>query len=245
MTDLLPPTAASILASLSVLILTAAIYLRFFYVDFAAIEGIPEIPGTSLLHGHLYMLGQDHATTAQKWSQDYGWPIYQIMLGNRRVVILNGFDVAREWLVTRQNYTVDRPLLYTFHNLVSKTSGRSLDSGRKRARTKIKQASTIGTNPWNEHTRKQRRVVGSLTTSSAIKRLEGMLDLETSRMIGGLFKDSRGDRAISPHIYQKRLALNVILMFCYGRRFEDITDPLLLRILTDAKIISRRVFSLR
>lgn len=131
MTDLLTPTAASVLACFSVVVLTAAIYLRFFYVDFAAIEGIPEIPGASLLHGHLYMLGQDHATTAQKWSQVYGWPIYQVRLGNRRVVILNGFEVAREWLVTCQNYTVDRPLLYTFHNLVSKTSGRSINFGRK------------------------------------------------------------------------------------------------------------------
>ncbi|KAG8162134.1 hypothetical protein KVR01_007899 [Diaporthe batatas] len=223
MTDLLTPTALSMVACVSVIALTVAIYFRLFYVDFAAIEGIPEIPGNSLLHGHLYMLGQDHATTAQKWSQDYGWPIYQIRLGNRRVVILNGFEVAREWLVTRQNYTVDRPLLYTFHNVVSKTS-----------------ASTIGTNPWNEHTRKQRRVVGSLTTSPAMKRLEGMLDLETSRMVEGLFKESRGGNAISPHIYQKRLALNVVLMFCYGRRFEDIADPLLLRILDDAKTISRR-----
>lgn len=109
---------------LSAIILTLALtYLRFFYVDFAPIRNIPEIPGGSLLHGHLYMLGKDHATTAEKWSQDYGWPIYQVRLGNRRVIFLNSFNVAREWLVTRQSYTVDRPSLYTFHNLVSKTSG--------------------------------------------------------------------------------------------------------------------------
>lgn len=68
-----------------------------------------------------------------------------------------------------------------------------------------------------------------------------MLDLETSHMVEGIFMASGAGKAISPHIYQKRLALNVVLMFCYGKRFEDITDPLLLRILGDAKIISRRV----
>lgn len=125
MTDSLVPDVTSILAYIALIILTAAIYLRFFYVDFSAIGGIPEIPGGSLLHGHLYMLGQDHATTAQKWSHDYGWPIYQVRLGSRRVICLNGFEVAREYLVTRQSYTIDRPLMYTFHNLVSKTSGRS------------------------------------------------------------------------------------------------------------------------
>lgn len=102
------------------------IYIRFFYADFPTIHGIPEIPGGSLVHGHLYMLGQDHATTAEKWAQQFGWPIYQIRLGYRRVIFLNGFDVAREWLVTRQSCTIDRPLLYTFHGVVSKTSGTTL-----------------------------------------------------------------------------------------------------------------------
>lgn len=109
------------------------------------------------------------------------------------------------------------------------------------SRAKASQASTIGSNPWNEATKKQRRVVGSLTTSPAIKRLAGMLDLETSRMVEGFLDASKENKAVSPHIYQKRLALNVVLMFCYGRRFEDIADPLLLGILGDAKVISRLV----
>lgn len=58
-------------------------------------------------------------------------------------------------------------------------------------------------------------------------------------MVEGLFEASKGGKSVSPHIYQKRLALNIVLMFCYGRRFEDIADPLLHRILGDAKIISR------
>ena len=106
------------------IVITCFIYIRFYYVDFAVIKGIPEIPGGSLLHGHLYQLGQDHATTAEAWAKKYGWPIYQVRLGCRRVIILNGFDIAREWLVTRQACTIDRPLLYTFHGIVSKTSGR-------------------------------------------------------------------------------------------------------------------------
>lgn len=101
-------------------------------------------------------------------------------------------------------------------------------------------AATIGTNPWDERTKKQRRVVGSYTTAPAIRRLEPMLDLETSQMLSGLYEDGKhGSKAINPHIYQKRLALNIILMFSYARRFSAIDDPLLLGILSDASTISR------
>lgn len=67
-----------------------------------------------------------------------------------------------------------------------------------------------------------------------------MLDLETSEMVKSICRDGkRGSKQIMPHIYQKMLSLNIVLMFCYGRRFEDINDPLLLSILRDASIISR------
>lgn len=202
--------------------IASAIYLRYFYVDLGRIEGIPEIPGGTPTAGHLYMLGEDHASTAERWAITKSWPIYQIRLGYRRAIILNSFDAAREWIVTKQTSTIDRPWLYTFHSVVSKTS-----------------AATIGTNPWDERTKKQRRVVGSYTTTPAIRRLEPMLDLETSQMVTGLYEDGKyGKDAISPHIYQKRLALNIILMFSYARRFSAIDDPLLLGILSDANTIS-------
>jgi hypothetical protein len=41
------------------------IYLHFFYVDFNHIKGLPEIPGGSWISGHLYMLQNDHASTAE------------------------------------------------------------------------------------------------------------------------------------------------------------------------------------
>jgi phenylacetate 2-hydroxylase len=101
-------------------------------------------------------------------------------------------------------------------------------------------AATIGTNPWNERTKKQRRVVGSLTTAPAIKRLSGMIDLETLEMVKLIIREGQGgSKQIMPHMYQKMLALNIVLMFCYGRRFSDVNDPLLLGILSDASIISR------
>ncbi|KAF7195244.1 Phenylacetate 2-hydroxylase [Pseudocercospora fuligena] len=211
----------SVLAAF-LLIATGCIYLKYFYTDFASIDGIPEPRGASLFYGHLPLLGKDHATTAEHWARENSWPVLQVRLGCKRVVLLNGFQAARDWLVTNQASTIDRPLFYTFHKVVSKTS-----------------AATIGTNPWNERTRKQRLVVGSLTTAPAIKRLAGLIDLETSQMVHSISQQSKnGTNEVCCHLDQKRLALNIILMFCYGKRFESIHDPLLNQILSDAATIS-------
>ncbi|KAJ5238564.1 cytochrome P450 [Penicillium chermesinum] len=210
-------SASSILIGLLLLAL-----LLCFYVDFSQISGIPEIPGGTFLAGHLYQLGNDHATTAERWAAQYEAPVFQVRLGRRRAIFINSFEDAREWLVKNQSATLDRPQFYTFHGVVSATS-----------------AATIGTSPWNERTKKQRRVVGSFTTGPSIQKLRQMLNQETFAMVSDLYQDSQnGVAAIMPHIYQKRLALNIMMMFCYGTRFSSISDPLLLQILSDASTIA-------
>lgn len=67
-----------------------------------------------------------------------------------------------------------------------------------------------------------------------------MLDMETCAMISSLYYDTqKGAMDISPHVYQKRLALNLMIMFCYGTRFNSVQNPMLLQILKDAKTIAR------
>lgn len=71
-------------------------------------------------------------------------------------------------------------------------------------------------------------------------RAASMMDLETCAVISSLYRDSdRGAAEIMPHVYQKRLALNLMLTFCYGTRFDSVADPMLLRILEDATTIAR------
>ncbi|OAP57618.1 hypothetical protein AYL99_08356 [Fonsecaea erecta] len=217
-----PATAGCGIIVIAAVVLLTPVCFRLLYLDFPTIKGIPEIPGGDLIHGHFYELGDDHATTAEKWSLQYSWPVFQIRMGRRRAILLNGFHAAREWLVTNQASTLDRPRLYTFHGVVSATS-----------------AATIGTNPWDERTKKQRRVVGSYTTGPAIRQMRSMLDLEVCAMISAIYYDSKkGEIDLMPHIYQKRLALNLMMMFCYSTRFPTVTDPLLLQILSDATTIA-------
>ncbi|TVY48400.1 Phenylacetate 2-hydroxylase [Lachnellula occidentalis] len=206
------------------LITTAAVYvyLYFFYVDIPKIDGIPEIPGGEILAGHLYTLGNDHATTAEAWAFKYGWPVFQLRMGRRRAIMLNSFEAARDWMVKNQAATLDRPWFHTFHGVISATS-----------------AATIGTSPWDERTKKQRRVVGSFTTGPSIQKLRKVLHMETCAVISSLYYDSQKGRTdIMPHIYQERLALNLMMMFCYGTRFSSVEDPLLVQILKDASTIA-------
>ncbi|TVY43659.1 Phenylacetate 2-hydroxylase [Lachnellula subtilissima] len=198
------------------------VYLRFFYVDIPKIDGIPEIPGGEILAGHLYKLGNDHATTAEAWASKYGWPVFQLRMGQRRAIMLNSFEAARDWMVKNQAATLDRPWFHTFHGVISATS-----------------AATIGTSPWDERTKKQRRVVGSFTTGPSIQKLRKVLHMETCAVISSLYYDSQKGRTdIMPHIYQERLALNLMMMFCYGTRFSSVEDPLLLQILKDGSTIA-------
>jgi phenylacetate 2-hydroxylase len=236
-------TPLQILSFLMVTIgIGALIYLWFSYVDLPSIQGIPEIPGGELLAGHFYKLGDDHATTAEGWAQKYNWPLFQLRMGQRRAVILNSFDAAREWTVKNQAATLDRPWFYTFHGIVSKTSGRWWHAIEKSSAilTDLVTAATIGTSPWDESTKKQRRVVGSFTTGPSIRDMRPMLDLEICAMISAMHYDSdKGQKEVVPHIYQKRLALNLMTMFCYGTRFTTVKDPMLLQILSDANTIAR------
>ncbi|KAE8548284.1 hypothetical protein TMatcc_010154 [Talaromyces marneffei ATCC 18224] len=223
MTGLTVPNSIAVLGlATSVIGLSAVIFLRFFYVDFRKIDGIPEIPNGDLLAGHLYQLGDDHATRSETWTNTYGWPIFQLRMGRRWAIMLNSFEAAREWIIKNQSATLDRPWFHTFHGVISATS-----------------AATIGTSPWDERTKKQRRVVGSFTTGPSIQKLRNMLDMETCAMISAIYYDSqKGSNDIMPHIYPKRLALNLMTMFCYGTRFSTTTDPMLLQILSDASTIA-------
>lgn len=124
MTGITVPNGFAVLGLATCVIgIAVVIFLRFFYIDFPKIEGIPEIPNWDLLAGHLYQLDDDHATKSETWARTYGWPVFQLRMGRRRAIVLNSFEAAREWMVKNQTATLDRPWFHTFHGVISATSG--------------------------------------------------------------------------------------------------------------------------
>ena len=79
-------------------------------------------------------------------------------------------------------------------------------------------------------------------TRPAIQKAAPMIDLETSAVVEDILAGCGGiektDAEVDPRLIFQRLALNVVLMMCYGLRIADIDDPLLHNILNVAHSVS-------
>ncbi|KAL4956731.1 cytochrome P450 [Aspergillus filifer] len=215
------PQAVSILAIVSLLYGIYYLANSAFCTDIPKISGIPELPNSFPFFGHLKALGSDHASAFEAAYKAHGHGVVQAKLGNRRVLVLNSFAAAQEIIVKNASATIDRPLSYTFHGIVSKTQG-----------------GTIGTAPWSEPTKRMRTTAGALMTRPAIQRSAPMLDVETQALVRGLFEATGEGDEVDPRIYFQRLALNLTLVWCYGTRVESVEDPLLHETLRVAHSVS-------
>jgi phenylacetate 2-hydroxylase len=180
--------------------------------DTPKIKNLPEIPGVPLF-GNLIQLGQDHARVSAKWAKQYGWPVFQTRLGNRRIVFANTFDSVKHLWITNQSSLISRPMLYTFHSVVSSSQG-----------------FTIGTSPWDESCKKRRKVAATALNRPAVQSYMPFIDLESMVAIKDLYKDSNGgELELDPRKYFHRFALNTSLTLNYGIRIDGGIDQELLR----------------
>ncbi|KAJ9645600.1 hypothetical protein H2204_001181 [Knufia peltigerae] len=225
------PKFVFVLGFLAILILFCRwMYQQAYGTDVDKIAGIPEPSGTLPFYGHLKALGNDHASKFQQWAIENDWPVFQARLGNRRIIVLNSFDAAQDFIVKNAGATIDRPLFYTFHSVLSKTQG-----------------GTIGTSPWDESCKRRRTVVGSIMTRPAILKSANMLDLEITALVKDLESSSfriiseKGDRRsmeMDPRLHFQRMALNLTLMMCFATRFDRLEDPMLHELLDIALSVS-------
>jgi len=190
--------------------------------DISKIKGLPEIPGSLPILGHLRQLGPDHATICEGWWRQYGQSVFQIRLGNTRAVVVNSFEDAKRMLIGNQTAVIDRPTLYTFHGVISTTQG-----------------FTIGSSPWDESCKNKRKAAGQALGRPAMRGYFDMFDLESYCIVRDLFRDSKnGESEISVRPYIQRYALNTTLTLCYGIRMDNVYDDMLREILHVGSAIS-------
>jgi len=179
--------------------------------DIRKIKNLPEVPGIPIF-GNLLQLGDQHARVAGSWVKRYG-PVFQVRLGNRRVVFANTFDSVKHLWITNQSSLISRPTLYTFHSVVSSSQG-----------------FTIGTSPWDESCKQRRKAAATALNRPAVQSYMPIIDLESCLATKDLVRDSKdGTVDLDPRRYFHRFALNTSLTLNYGIRIDGSIDQELLR----------------
>ncbi|KAH8730985.1 cytochrome P450 phenylacetate hydroxylase-like protein [Phaeosphaeriaceae sp. PMI808] len=200
-----------------VAILSYFLYKFLYSTETPHIKGLPEIPGLPLF-GSLYELGTDHAKVGQGWVKKYG-PVFQVRMGNKRVVWANSFDSIRELWINNQSALSSRPTLYTFHNVISSSQGL-----------------TIGTSPWDESCKTRRRAAANALNRPAVQGYMPLIDLESTVSIKELLQDSKGGEIdLDPRAYWQRYALNTSLTLTYGYRIDGNKNAPLLKEIVDVE----------
>lgn len=179
--------------------------------DVPKIKNLPEVPGVPIL-GNLAQLGDNHAVNARKMAKKHG-PVFQVRLGNRRIVFANTFDSVRNLWITNQSALISRPTLHTFHTIVSSSEG-----------------FTIGTSPWDESCKARRKAAATALNRPAVQSYMPIIDYESTKSIKEMLKTTNyGEHDIDPNSYFQRYALSTSLTLNYGIKIEGNVDDSMLQ----------------
>ena len=206
---------------IGIVIIICLVFKLLDSTDVPQITGLPEAPGWPIF-GSLFHLGENHSLALSKMASELG-PVFQVRLGNKRIVLANSFDSIKELWIRNQSSLISRPLLHTFHTIVSSSQG-----------------FTIGTSPWDESCKRRRKAAATALNKPAVQSYMSIIDVESYSAINEIFKeceDGQIDISVTPHI--QRFVLNTSLMLNYGTRLNSSTDELLKEIVEVEGAISR------
>ena len=197
------------LAALSYVIVTEL------YRQKVRLKTIPGPLGLPIV-GNFYQLGPDPAETLHQWGKRYGNGVYQIMLGTMPVVVFDSMQAARDVFISQGGSLIDKPVFYTFHSVLSSL------------------ASSIGTTPWSESTKRRRKTAMSAMNRPATASYLPFIDEITKSLISELWENGKGGEiAIDPKNSISRTITDLTLTINYGARLPP--DEGLLEEIIDAE----------
>jgi 3-hydroxyphenylacetate 6-hydroxylase len=174
----------------------------------ARIHGFTGPTGLPMI-GNLWDIRTNAAEQYRKWSKKYG-PVYQIMLGNVPVIVVNNAASARVIFGQNSQALASRPEFYTFHKVVSSTAG-----------------TTIGTSPFSESLKRRRKGAASALNKPSIQTYIPHIDLETKDYIKEFLDyGDAGRKAVDPMPMIQRLSLSLALTLNWGTRMASQNDEL-------------------
>jgi phenylacetate 2-hydroxylase len=188
--------------------------------DIPKIHGLPEPSGWPIF-GNLFELGDNHAKALSQMAKKFG-PVFQVRMGNRRIIVANSYDSIKELWLRNQSALISRPELHTFHNIVSS------------------QGLSIGTSPWDESCKQRRKAAATALNKPAVQSYMPIIDFESYSALNEILKeceDGKVDINITPHL--QRFALNTSLTLNYGTRISSSSDKLLKEIVEVEGAVAR------
>lgn len=199
----------ALIVSLAYVVITE-LYRR--NVRLASVPGPRGLP----IVGNFYQLGRDPAETLHIWGQQYRNGIFQIMLGNMPVVVFNSMQAARDVFIGQGHSLIDKPVFYTFHSVLSSV------------------ASSIGTTPWSESTKKRRKTAMGAMNRPGVATYLPFIDEITKSLLSDLLSQGKGGEiAFDPKNSISRTVTDLTMTLNYGARLP--LDEGLLEEIIDAE----------
>ncbi|KAI0834674.1 3-hydroxyphenylacetate 6 hydroxylase [Hypoxylon sp. FL0890] len=159
--------------------------------------------------GNLVDIWSNAAVKYQEWTKEYG-DVYQVMLGNTRVVVVNGAHAAKTLFSSNSQALSSRPITYTFHKVAATTAGL-----------------TIGTSPYDDSLKRKKKAAAVALNRPAIQTYIPYLDLETKTFIQDLLNFGKaGTAAIDPLPLIQRMSLSLMTTINWGIRITSVEDEL-------------------
>jgi 3-hydroxyphenylacetate 6-hydroxylase len=173
------------------------------------------------LFGNIPQVLGDSAEVYRKWAKIWG-PVYQVQLGDIPVIVVNTANASKEIFLTNTRSTNSRPLMRTFHGVVSATQG-----------------ATIGSSPMDESLKRRRKAATSALNKPAVQSYVHHIDLESKEFVSDCFiRGKAGKISLDPMPLIKRMSLNMSLTLNWGTRIDNIDDPLFREIIHVEEMVS-------
>ncbi|KAK1585569.1 cytochrome P450 [Colletotrichum navitas] len=210
-------SAAILLLLVPIIYIVANEFIRV-KARIAKLDGPRGLP----LIGNLWDIRANAAERYRRWAQEFG-AVYQIQLGNVPIVVVNTSAAAKVLFGQHAQALSSRPEFYTFHKVLSETSG-----------------TTIGTSPYSDSLKRRRKGAASALNRPSVSTYVPHLDVESRDFIKELYEYGKaGQEPVDSMPMIQRLSLSLALTLNWGVRMSSQKDGLFKEITHVEEEISR------
>jgi len=185
--------------ALSIIYITCNEVIRL-YARIPKFGGPPGFP----LVGNIWQIRGNASELYRQWAMKYG-AVYQIQLGNIPIIVVNSAVAARVIFGQNSQALSSRPEFYTFHKILSDTSG-----------------TTIGTSPYSDSLKRRRKGAAAALNRPSVTSYTKHLDIETRTFVSeALINGNAGKTPVDPLPMIQRLSLSLALTLNWGTRLQS------------------------